>query len=307
MSRALAGFPVRSPRMACVLGALLCALLLPPALAGRAEGAAAGPRPSLPPDENYLYDVDFLFFKNIAEGTLRLRRLGNLSYRAELIAETKGIIGFLTSYRKNHYASDLEYDPARGRFFTRNYTKTVYRGLNISRTTMEIDRQGRTIRWAATSNGGLREKGTEPIPPGVVYEDLLSAFFNFRGGAFGPLSRGRHFTILTLPAYDTPKEERERGESLARDFDIRLADPETERRYRRAYDREKERGLLVLVKVPKELFGQETGEVRVWFDESLIPVSATVEQAIYFGDVHGTLRKAVIGRPRGLPQEGGSR
>ena len=283
--------------MARMRWAVLCALLMLSSPAGRAEGAAAGPGASLPPEESYLYDVDFIFFKNVADGTLRLRRLGNLSYRAELIAETKGFIGFLTGYRKNHYTSDLEYDPARRRFSARRYTKTVYRELDISRTTMAIDREARTVQWATTFNDEPLEKGTEPIPEGVVYEDLLSAFFNFRSGGFGPLSKGRHFTVVTLPGYDTPKEEKESGESLARNFDIRIADPETERRYREAYDREKEKGLLVLVKVPKELFGQETGEVRVWFDESLIPVSATIDRAYFLGDVRGILRKAVIGRP----------
>lgn len=290
-------------------GIFLLAIALVSPLARRAEGAVppSSPRTSLPPNEDYLYDVDFLFFKDIAEGSLRLQRVGGLSYRAELVAETKGIIGFLTSYRKNHYISELEYDPAQGRFLARRYTKTVYRGLNISKSTMAIDPKNRTVRWETSSNGQAREKGVEPIPEGVAYEDLLSAFFNFRGGALGPLDRGRHLTIVTLPAYDTPPEEKERGESPVRDFDVRIADPETERRYRQAYNRAAERGLLVLVKVPKELFGQETGEVRVWFDESLIPVSATVERAIFFGDVRGTLRKAVIGRPSQLPPGGGSR
>ena len=288
-----------------MIGALLCALLLLPPLPGPA--GAAAPKASLPPEENYLYDVDFIFFKNVAEGILRLRRLNNLSYRAELIAETKGFIGFLTGYRKNYYASEMEYDPARGRFLTRHYTKAVHRGPNISKTTMAIDREARTVQWATTFNGEPLEKGTEPIPGGVTYEDLLSAFFNFRGGGFGPVSKGRHLTVVTLPAYDTSKEEKESGESLVRDFDIRIADPASERRYREIYGREKEKGFLVLVKVPKELFGQETGEVRVWFDEGLVPVSATVDRAYYFGDVHGTLRKAAAGRAAPLPRGDGSR
>ena len=69
-------------------------------------------------------------------------------------------------------------------------------------------------------------------------------------------------------------------------------------RLRRRFGREKERGILALVKVPKELFGQKTGEVRVWMDENLIPVAATVERAILFGDVSGTLRKAIVLPPR---------
>ena len=46
------------------------------------------------------------------------------------------------------------------------------------------------------------------------------------------------------------------------------------------------------------MFGQKTGEIRVWLDADLIPVAATVEDAILFGDVHGFLQKAVV-RPAG--------
>ncbi|MDA1001433.1 MAG: hypothetical protein O2807_13080 [bacterium] len=56
-----------------------------------------------------------------------------------------------------------------------------------------------------------------------------------------------------------------------------------------------EKGYLVIVKVPKDIFGQETGEIRVWFDAALIPTEATVENAIFFGDVTGRLRRAFIG------------
>jgi hypothetical protein len=304
MRRPAGRWPTSHARAAAALLLVLLALLAPLRPARGASPEAARP---LPPEESFLYDIDFLFFRNIAEGTIRLRHVEGLRYRADLVAETMGIIGFLTSYRKNHYASEMEYDPARGRFVTRRYTKTVHRGSDISRSTMEIDLESRTVRWAATYNGEPREKGTEPIPSGVSYEDPLSAFFNFRRGAFGPLEKGSRFAIVTRPAYDTPKEEKESGESLARDFDVRIADPGTEREYRRTYDRAKEKGLLVFVRVPKELFGQETGEVRVWFSETLTPVSATVERAYYFGDVHGRLSKAETGPPPRLAGDGKSR
>lgn len=300
MSRCEIPVAVLLPRIAAVF---LCALLLLPS-PRRAEGAAPGAAAPLPPEETYTYDIDFFFLKSVAEGTIRLRRVSRLGYRAELVAETRGIIGFLTSYRKNQYISEMDYDPGRGRFFARRYTKAIHRGKNISKTTMEIDAESRAVRWATFYNDKLREKGSEPIPSGVSYEDLLSAFFNFRRGALGSLEKGSRFTIVTLPAYDIPKGEREEGESLARDFEVRVADPATELSYRKSYGRTGEPGLLVFVKVPKELFGQETGEVRVWFNPALTPVSATVERAYYFGDVHGTLRKSEIGAPPRLGGDG---
>ncbi len=271
-------------------GALLAAFFL------LAASPPAGQAPSLQ-EEEFVYDIHFLWFRQAAEGTLILRRLGERRYRAELVAETKGFIGFLTAYRKNHYISEMEYDPAKRRLLSRVYSKTVYRGLNITQSRTVIDGQKGQIRWETRGNGEIQDKGTERIPEGVIYEDLLSAFFNLRIGAFGPLTRGRFLTVTTLPAYQTTRELKEDyDKEFVRNFDIRIADAETERRYRRAFDRVEEKGLLALVKVPKELFGQTTGEVRLWLDPNLIPVAATVEDVIFFGDVHGTLRKAIVGR-----------
>jgi len=279
---------------------LTAVFLLLIALPLAAHSAPAGPETvRVPPEENYIYNIHFLFFQNAAVGSLKIRKVDKFRYRADLVAETKGFIGLVTGYRKNHYISEMEFVPREKRLISRVYSKTVYRGLSVTRSATTIDQKMRKIQWKTTENGALKDSGTEPIPEGVTYEDLLSAFFNLRFGAFGPLTRGRHLTVKTLPAYrTTEKGEEEYEKKFVRDFDIRIADEETERRYRERYERTKEKGLLALVKVPEELFGQKTGEVRVWLDENLIPVAATVEDAILFGDVHGTLERAVISRPK---------
>ena len=71
----------------------------------------------------------------------------------------------------------------------------------------------------------------------------------------------------TLPAYLLSEDEWiKKREDPARHFDVRIADAATERIYRKRFGRMNENGLLALVKVPPELFGQKTGEIRVWFD-----------------------------------------
>ncbi|MEE9240686.1 MAG: DUF3108 domain-containing protein [bacterium] len=272
--------------------AVLCALSAP------IPGARGQVSPKIPAREIFTYDVQVFIFPKAAQGTLRFIPVSKNRYRAELMAETKGIIGLITLYRKNHYISELEYVPEKSRFLSRHYTKLVHRGPNVERTTVSIDHEKGRVKWKIYFNDVLENQGVEPIPESVRYEDLLSAFFNFRGGAYGPLERGRKTTVLTLPDYadrvknkDNPKKE-----DPYQKFEIRIADAETEKTYRKRYGREGEKGLLALVKVPKDLFGQETGEVRIWFDTNTIPVAVTVEDAIFFGDVHAFLRQPKRGR-----------
>lgn len=254
--------------------------------------------PKLPAQETFIYDIQVFVFPNAAQGTLRIRRVSRNHYRAELMAETTGIVGLVTLYRKNHYISDIEYVPEKGRFFSRHYTKLVYRGPNLDKTSITINHEKRVVNWEFYSNGELEGRGTEPIPKDVNYEDLLSAFFNFRNGVYGPLERGRQMTVITLPDFESKVRN---GNNPKKDepyqkFLIRIVDAKTEATYRARYNRLGEKGLLALVKVPKNLFGQETGEIRIWFDEDIIPVSATVEDAIYFGDVQGELRQFNVGK-----------
>jgi uroporphyrinogen-III synthase len=103
-------------------------------------------------------------------------------------------------------------------------------------------------------------------------------------------------TLFTLPNYRAKalKEDFSEEEKKFQKFEITIPSAETTRAYRKNFGRSKEKGLLILVKVPKSLFGQETGEVRVWFDQKMTPVEATIEDAIFFGDVIGVLVKSKI-------------
>ncbi len=265
---------------------ILAALMLatPPA-------AGAGVGVSLR-GEDFCYHLRFMEFLHAADSRLRLRRVSENRYEAELVAETKGFIGFLLAYRKNIYRSEMDYFPGRRRFITHRFTKMIVSGGDVAKSVTDIDYAKREIRWVVTENGAVESEGSEPIPAGAVYEDLLSVFLNLRNGAFGPLTRGRRITVVSLPYYRSLLGGWEGGrKAVNRSFDIRIADASTERAYRRRFDRTGETGLLVLVNVPNDFFGQNSGDAQVWFDRNLIPVSTRVEDVILFGDIVGDLRR----------------
>ncbi|MFQ5912572.1 MAG: DUF3108 domain-containing protein [Nitrospinota bacterium] len=292
------GERVRAPgairSLAAALASLLFISLAPP------PSAAAEPI-SFPEDEDFTYNIRFLWFKRVAQGRLRIHRVSGRRYRAELLAETKGLIGFLTFHQKNHYVSEADYVPESGRLITRRFTKVVTRGRKVAKSVTEIDYESGEFRWMATENREVKDKGSEPIPEGVIYEDMLSAFFNLRHGAFGPLTRGRRVSVSSLPYYQaTEKGQTEYEKEFIRSFEIRIADAQTEKAYRRRFGRPDEKGLLVLVQMPRDLFGQKAGEILVWFDTDLIPIAARVEDVIFLGDVSGVLRQTLAHSPTGV-------
>jgi hypothetical protein len=258
----------------------------------------SAPLPSAKGSADFAYDIQVFWITQAARGRLRIEHLGGDHYRAELLAVTEGVVRWITGDRTNHYTSEMVLDPATGHLKSRLFSRLVFRGKNTERTTAKIDDKNRVVKWKFFANDKLVGQGSDPIPEGVQYEDLLSAFFNFRNGQFGPLAPGGKMTVYTLPDYRAiarGKMDPDDADRIQK-FQIRIADRKKEKAYRLQYDRTKEKGVLALIKVPKDIFGQETGEIRVWFDTSLTPVAATVEDAYYFGDVHGAIIKPAPGR-----------
>jgi hypothetical protein len=263
-----------------------CAPLAP---AGALHATAAPPLPN----ETFIYNIKLLFFTKAAQGELNFRRIEGNRYKAELIAETKGLVGVLMYGRKNHYISEMVFDPKQRRFISRLYTKLIHKHDGTERTTAAIDPKNRTVRWEYFWKDKLEGNGVDPMPKGARVEDLLSAFFNFRNGGLGALAPGKKVTLFSLPDYKAKATDKnpEGEEKKFQRFEIRIPTAKVEREYRVKYERKEKKGVLALVKVPKNLFGQETGEVRVWLDTNMVPLAATVEDAILFGDVYGVLVK----------------
>ena len=240
---------------------------------------------AFPHTESLQYDIGFLWFKQAAQGDLSLQPKGPPGhFVATLEAKTHGFIGLLTRYRKNTYQSFLRFDPLVQRLTTSRFVKEEIVGGESTKTVTDLDYKKREITWQRYEDGVLTEEGREAIPPGVVYEDVLSAFYNLRQGFYGVLDQGRHLTLNTLPLRGGQKKK-----YAIRTFDIRIATPGEEEEERKRFPDLARQGLLAIVRIPKEIFRQKTGEVRIWLDQDLIPLTSVIEDAIFFGDVKGQL------------------
>lgn len=223
------------------------------------------------------YNIAFLWFKKAATGSFKLTREGE-GYVGVLEAETRGFIGFLTSYRRHIYRSHMNYLPAEGVLRVTLFERHVTIGKRMEKTFTHLDNEAGLLNSRFFKNEKLVKVVDEPIPHGVVYEDIMSAFYNVRLGNYGPLDPGRHFQIRTIPS---------EGESLIK---IGIASNEEALRWRHELKMGSgEKIIAATVRLPRKLFESKKGEVTALFNEAVIPLHGIVKDYIGFGDMKCTL------------------
>lgn len=227
--------------------------------------------------EKLEYDISFLWFKKAATGSASFSREGD-GYKAILQAETKGFVGFVTGYRKHLYISHMKYDPEKKKLRTHLFERFV----TIRK------REEKTLNWLNYVEGARKEKDYKNgemkreevflIPEGIEYEDILSAYYNFRVGFFGPAERGRKFQVNTIP---------EKGETV---ININITSKEEAEQNRKLFGNGYDDALMhIKVRVPKVIFRSKKGEVDIWVDDRIRPVKGIVRDYIGFGDIRSTL------------------
>lgn len=235
--------------------------------------------------EILIYDIDFLFFKNAAIARAHFYEY-NGKYFATLSAETKGIVGFFTNYRKHYYKSSFDIVDQGRRVQTRKFVREVINGDEMERTIHFLDYTSLTHFWFLYRSGELKERHRDPIPEGVIYDDVLAAFYNFRNGVYGELKKGVAYKMDTIPdkslkkitAYIHTEKEQEQ---------IRIDE-----------DRAKNNEILLNVLLPKDVFKTKTGQLVFWTSNHYIPIETTIKDYILLGDLHAKLSKGLAGKIR---------
>lgn len=229
--------------------------------------------------EELHYDIGFLWFRRAATGTLSFSRSGD-GYRAEMQAETRGFIGFFTSYRRHAYISYLDYLPEEKKLRSRRFDRQVIIGKKKDSTITELDYEKKLMSWTRYKMDKPVKSDAESIPEGIEYEDIMSAFYNFSLGCYGPIERGRSFQVRTIP---------DKGEST---IYVRIPDLDDMIQEKKLFGKGFNRDLIqIKVKVPKKIFKSKSGEVSWWIDDDLKPLKGVVKDYIGFGDITGILQR----------------
>lgn len=227
--------------------------------------------------ENYLYAIDFLFFKRLAEGELRLSETDQPNiYRAELIGRTLGVASWLSGDRTQTYTSVMELTPDGSLRSIEHTSRIVKRKWGKWRDRGRHHRYDYTqgiVFEEKTKEGVVSSRKERKIPDGQQPVDMLTAFYNLRAGIYGPLARGAQFLI---PTYS--------GKGFS-NIAVKVLTVVQQAKQ----DFFPSHGLLLSVTLDPEVFDTDSGNLYFWFDDAGIPERGIVEDLIGMGDVRGSL------------------
>ena len=238
--------------------------------------------------ETLYFDIDFMFFSKAAQAQISFFK-ENGKYKCFLVAETKGFIGFLTSYIKHTYKATFDIIDDGKRLRTATFEREIIFGDDRERIFHAMDYAALHHDWFVYKNETLIKQFNEPFDKDTHLDDVLGLFYNFRNGVYGKIEKGQNYTI---PTFWTKGEK---GGNISHMYVYVATDRE-----RREYEEEEGAGelegatMLMKLKVPSDLFDTKEGDEYFWSSEHLIPLEAIYKDFFLFGDLHIKLVKQVI-------------
>ncbi len=230
--------------------------------------------------ETLLIDISFLWFDKAATASVRFYEKDG-RYYSILESETKGFVGFFTSYRKHRYKATFDIVDNGRRVRTRKFEREVIIGKNVEKSTHIIDYNARTNWWFEYKNGKLTKRNQRKIPEGIIFDDILATFYNFRNSVYGKVERQANYTIHTIPDKGVDK------------IPVYINSEKEAEEYRKENNRKKGDEMLLKAVIPKAIFKTKSGELWFWVSRHLIPLETTVKDYILLGDLHAVLVKRI--------------
>ena len=211
--------------------------------------------------EDLHYRADIWVLTDAARARVRLIRLGNGHYRAEVAAQARGLARLLSGQRMDNYATEMVW--RRGRLVPLVYREESRRWGKHYLKEYRFDYQkGRLELWQLQEGKGLVRKWETALTKKPIF-DPLSAFYNFRLGTLGRPRAGESLRLKGIP-YPRPE-----------DIVIRTGGQEKQ-------------GRKVMVSLINRVFNDEGVVIFIIFDKQGTP-SEGWSQILRFGKVAGQL------------------
>jgi hypothetical protein len=228
--------------------------------------------------EELVYEIGFWLFKRVALGNLSFKKAEKEGqYWAILQTETLGLLGWVSRYRVDTYRSTLEEIEEGTRLRSLSFEEYVKIGSKLDKRVTQFDYQRRTWITLKWRKDGSVQRIEEEIPPGKIYDDFLTASYNFRYGVYGMIERGKGYTVPTFPR---------KGSSS---YEVRVASREEEEKRRRSEKGKDQKEFYLRLILDPEITHSKEGRIEGWLSRDLIPVEGTLKDVLLFGDVKGAL------------------
>lgn len=227
--------------------------------------------------EKLEYDISFLWFDRLAEGSISLTRgEEDGTYLVTMEAKTLGVAAFFTRNRVEKFQTMMRIgtDGLLQPLWHSSHTlrdKAKGKTEKISRYT--FDYKSHQVRYQKLKNDRVYDDQWFELETDHQLFDILSALYNLRLGYFGPVGDERLLVptfhrkgqqdIVIEPLTDISKKDRKFFSSAAKTARI-LVDP--------------------------SVFGTKGRDVLASFDAMMRPQKGIIKNVIGLGDVRGTLR-----------------
>lgn len=227
--------------------------------------------------EQLAYDVSFLWFKQLAEGSITLERGEKPgTYLAVMEARTRGVASFVTRHRIEKHQTLMEIGP-NGLLRPLQYSSHTFKGKGKSqkerRKSYDFDYDSDRVVYKRVKNNQVTSNKEFPLESGEPVYDILSAFYNLRLEAFGQLDQ----QAIHMPTFHRKGMQEIVVEPLS---DL----PGDENKFFAS------EGTLCKVLVDPEVFKTDGSELYVCFDENNRLERGIIKNVVGLGDVKGVLR-----------------
>jgi len=228
--------------------------------------------------EELHYIIGVWLFKKVAVGKISFKEMKEKGrYLSTLQGETLGILGWVARYRADTYRSVMEEIDGGRRLRSVSFEEDVKVGDTLRRRTHFFDYEKRKWIRIRQRKDGTKIRTEEEIPPGMVYDDFITASYNFRYGVYGGIERGRKYTVATFP---------KKGPSS---YEVRVASKEEEEKRRKSEKSQDGKEYLVRLFLDPEVTHSREGLIEGWLSKELYPTEGMIKDVMFFGDVRGTL------------------
>jgi hypothetical protein len=225
-------------------------------------------------------EIGVWLFKRVALGKLSFKEIGEKGrYIATLQGETVGVLGWVARYRVDTYRSIMEEVEGGRRLRSLSFEEDVKIGDKLRRRTHFFDYQKRKWIKVKQRKDGSKVREEEEIPSGMVYDDFITASYNFRYGVYGEIERGRKYTVATFP---------KKGPSS---YEVRVASKEEEEQRKKSEKFKDGKEYFVKLFLDPEVTHSKEGLIEGWLSKELYPMEGRIKDVMLFGDVKGTLIK----------------
>ena len=224
------------------------------------------------------YEMGFWLFKRAALGKLTFKELETKGrYVATLQTETLGILGWVARYRVDVYRSTMEEIDGGKRLRSLAFDEEVIIGGKLRRRSHTFDHVRKKWIVQRLRKNGTLDRTVRNIPEGKIYDDFVTAAYNFRYGVYGSIERGKTYVVPTFP------------KKRALSYEIRVAPVEEEQQRRKSEKLKEGKELYVKLLLDPDLTHSSEGVVEGWLSKELYAVEGAIKDVMLVGDVTGRL------------------